>query len=178
MLILETERTILSPFNKEDFQEIIQMYLEPDSNQFVPPLQNKSIDEYRALLQQKLLKNNHPKGHGIWTIREKDSGKFIGTANLNIQKILQVTHLGAHLARAAWGKGYATEVLSRLRDYALLDLKLALIYALVDEQHLVSKNMLTKIGMKYIKTIELYEIQVELYKYGIRHFESVSDTIL
>lgn len=168
MLHLETERTILTPLKEEDFQAIIQMYLEPDSNKFVPPLQNKSAAEYRVLLQQKLLKNNQPKGHGIWTVREKGSDNFIGTANLNIQKILQVTHLGVHLACATWGKGYATEILSRLRDYALLDLKLPLIYALVDEQHLISKNMLTKIGMSYIETIELYNVQVELYKLKLK----------
>lgn len=163
MLNLETERTILSPFTKEDFQEIILMYLEPDSNQFVPPLQNKSIDEYRALLEQKLLKNNHPKGHGIWTIREKGSQKFIGTANLNIQKVLQLTHLGAHLARAAWGKGYATEVLLVLKEYAFQTLKLPKVYALVDERHHASKNMLTKIGLQPAKTMELYGIKVVIY---------------
>jgi RimJ/RimL family protein N-acetyltransferase len=165
MLILETERTILSPLKKEDFQEIIQMYLEPESNKFVPPLQNKTKEEYRLLLQQKLLKNNQPKGHGIWTIREKSNDKFIGTANLNIQKMLQLTHLGAHLVHGFWGKGYATEVLSRLKDYALSTVKIPVLHALVDEQHHVSKKMLVKIGMSYSETIKLYDVPIELYQF-------------
>lgn len=164
MRTLQTERTILSPLKEGDFKNIIEMYFEPDSNKFVPPLQNKSVAEYQALLQQKLLKNDQPKGHGIWTIREKDSEEFIGTANLNIQKTLQIRHLGAHLARAAWGKGYATEVLLRLKDYALDDLHLESISALVDSQHYNSKKMLTKIGMQYFETIELYAAQIEIYK--------------
>lgn len=164
MLILETERTILSPLKEEDFQAIIQMYLEPDSNKFIPPLQNKSAEEYQAFLQKRVLKNNHPKGHGVWVIRKKGTQEFIGTANLNILEALQLTHLGTHLTRAAWGKGYATEVLNTLSHYGLQTLKLSAIHALVDAQNQASKNMLVKIGMNYLKMIELYGVPVALYR--------------
>lgn len=164
MLTLQTERSSLTPLKEADFQEIISMYLEPDSNKFVPPLQNKNAAEYLILLQKKVQKNNQPKGHGVWTIRTNDSQEFIGTANLNIQEILQLTHLGAHLKRAAWGKGYATEVLSILRDYALQTLKLPNIHALVDAQNHASKNMLLKIGLQYTETVELYAVPVALYR--------------
>lgn len=163
MLTLQTERTILSPLEENDFKDIILMYLEPDSNKFVPPLQNKSVEEYQALLQKKAAKNNHPQGHGLWTIRTKDTAEFIGTTNLNVQESLQLTHLGAHLARAAWGKGYATEVLTAVRDYAFEHLQLESIAALVDRQHHASKNMLTKIGMRYEKTVHLYGIEAAIY---------------
>lgn len=165
MLALETERTILTPLKEADFQAIISMYFEPDSNKFIPPLQNKSIEEYQAFLQKKVLKNNQPKGHGMWTIRLKDTQEFIGTVNLNILEVLQLTHLGAHLARAAWGKGYATEVLNILSHHGLKTLKLPTIHALVEEQNHASKNMLGKIGMSYFKTIELYDTQVMLYRF-------------
>lgn len=164
MQILNTERTILSPIEENDFLEIIQMYLEPDSNTFVPPLQNKSKKEYQTLLQKKVQQNNQPLGHGVWVIRTKDTQEFIGTVNLNIQSILKITHLGAHLKRAVWGKGYATEVLQVLKDFALQILKLPKIYALVDERHHASKSMLTKIGMVYLETQTLYDIQVEIYQ--------------
>lgn len=164
MQSLQTQRTILSPLTESDFDEIIQMYLEPDSNKFVPPLQDKTIEEYQLLLQEKIQKNNRPVGHGIWVIRTIETEGFVGTVNLNTQAILQVTHLGAHLKRNAWGKGYATEVLQVLRDYALQTLKLPQIYALVDEQHHASKKMLIKIGMEYEKTIQLYGIDVEVYQ--------------
>jgi RimJ/RimL family protein N-acetyltransferase len=165
MLILETERTILTPLKEEDFQAIISMYLEPDSNKFIPPLQNKSAEEYQAFLQKRILKNNHPKGHGVWVIRTKETQEFIGTANLNILEALQLTHLGAHLAQAAWGKGYATEVLSTVSHYGLQTLELSAIHALVDEQNQASKNMLVKIGMSYFETIELFGVQVMLYRF-------------
>jgi len=165
MLILETERTILSPLKEEDFQAIISMYLEPDSNKFIPPLQNKSAEEYQDFLQKKILKNDHPKGHGVWVIRLKETQEFIGTANLNLLEALQLTHLGAHLARATWGKGYATEVLHSLSHYGLKTLELSAVHALVEEQNHASKNMLKKIGMSYFETIELYGTQVMLYRF-------------
>jgi len=164
MLTLQTKRTTLTPLKEDDFEAIIQMYFEADSNKFVPPLQNKSIAEYQALLQKKILHNNHPKGHGVWAIRLKDTQEFIGTANLNIQEVLELTHLGVHLTRATWGKGYATETLKALKDYALEILELPEVYALVDAQNLASKNMLAKIGMSYIEIVELYGLRIELYK--------------
>lgn len=165
MLALETERTILTPLKEADFQAIILMYFEPDSNKFIPPLQNKSIEEYQAFLQKKVLQGNHSKELGMWTIRLKDTQEFIGTASLNILEVLQLTHLGAHLARAAWGKGYATEVLKILSHHGLKTLKLSTIHALVEEEHHASKNMLVKIGMSYYKTIDLYGVQVALYRF-------------
>jgi RimJ/RimL family protein N-acetyltransferase len=164
MLTLQTERTILTPLKEEDFKDIVQMYLEPDSNKFIPPLQDKNAADYQAFLQKKITKNNHPQGHGLWTIRRKGSNEFIGTTNLNILELLQLTHLGAHLVRSAWGKGYATEVLSTLRDYALQILKLTEIHALLDEQNHASKNILAKIGMHYVETIELHGIKAAIYK--------------
>jgi len=53
MQTLHTKRTTLTPLKQEDFQDIIQIYLEPDSNKFIPPLQNKSAEEYQVFLQKK-----------------------------------------------------------------------------------------------------------------------------
>ena len=50
MLTLQTERTILTPLKEEDFKDIVQMYLEPDSNKFIPPLQDKNAAQKQVVV--------------------------------------------------------------------------------------------------------------------------------
>lgn len=163
MLNLTTTRTEIRPLDPNDFPEIISMYQEPNSNEFIPPLQQKTEVEYLDFLQKKSTVNHKSKGLGFWTIRANFTAEFIGTTNLNNFEALQLIHLGVHLKRSFWGKGYASEVMAAIRDYGFQQLQLPQIYGIVSPQHLVSKKMLERAGLRYQKTMQLHNNTVELY---------------
>lgn len=167
MQTLTTNRTILTPLQESDFEEIIEMYFEPDSNQYVPPLLNKDRATYLERLTKKIVPNTQPKGLGFWTVRDKNNHTFLGTANLNIMEVLQITHVGCHLSRKIWGQGYGSELIQCLVQYGLQDLKLPVIYGIVSPAHLASKKMLRKAGLEYDKTIELYDEALDLFKISL-----------
>ena len=55
--------------------------------------------------------------------------------------------LGYTLARAAWGKGYATELGRALVDYAFGVLRVPRVVAQVEPGNAASRHVLTKLGM-------------------------------
>ena len=167
MQILITNRAILTPLQKSDFEEIIDMYFEPDSNQYIPPLLNKDRASYLEFLTKKITHNSQPKGLGFWVVRDTNDHSFLGTANLNVMEVLQITHVGCHLSRRIWGQGYGSELVQCLVQYGLQDLKLPVIYGIVSPAHHASKKMLRKAGLDYDKTIDLHGQAVDLFKINL-----------
>ena len=80
-MILETTRTTITPLAKSDIPEIMEMYHEPDSNKFIPPLLDKNEDYYIDFLNKKIEYNKNE--IGFWTVRHTTDNAFIGTVNLN-----------------------------------------------------------------------------------------------
>jgi len=161
--ILTTKRCKITPLITSDFEDILNMYHEPDSNTYIPPLLNKTDQEYLDFLTMKVETNNHPKGLGFWTVRELETQKFIGTANLNVLDVLKITHMGCHLSKAVWGQGFATEIMAAMCDYGLNDLGLPTVYGICSVGHVVSKKMLLRTGLVYDKTVQLRGEDVEVF---------------
>jgi len=86
-------------------------------------------------------------------IIEKKTGRIIGHCGIlekdidgrNEHEIVYV------LARSAWGRGLATEVVSALKDYAFDELGLMRVVALIDKDNLKSERVATKVGLSYEK---------------------------
>ena len=140
------------------------MYLEPDSNKFIPPLRNKSPEEYKDFLSGKIKNNNNSEGLGFWAVRTKENNRLIGTANLNRLKVLNLVHTGIHLRRADWNKGFASEIISELLDYGFNTLKLSEIHGICSSGHIVSEKMLIKAGLVFQETILLNGEAAGIYK--------------
>lgn len=100
-------------------------------------------------------------GIGRWAVVEKKSGNCIGWSGLKLVKEPINNHidfydLGYRFLPAYWGKGYATEAALASVDYGFNTLKATSIYAIADERNQDSKNVITKVGLKYIESF-LYE---------------------
>jgi len=160
---LNTKRTKLYSLATEDFDELLAMYQEPDSNKFIPPLRDKTPTEQLAFLHLKIKQNQANNGLGTWSIRTKDQQQLIGTANVNEFPPLNFIHLGIHLRRSVWGQGYATEIVKTLKDYALNDLKIKQIHAVVSVEHHASRKMLEKAGLVYQKEVAFGEDIIAVY---------------
>ena len=50
-----------------------------------------------------------PDGYGSWPLFERESGALVGAVLLKPLPEAEEIEVGWHLARAAWGNGYATE---------------------------------------------------------------------
>ena len=91
---------------------------------------------------------------------EKDTNNFIGWCGLKLVKELTNKHinyydLGYRLNKTYWGKGLGTEAAKATVDYGFHNMKLKAIYAIADSQNSASKNIIQKVGLKYINTFKL-----------------------
>ena len=160
-MILSTSRTISTPLDKEDFDSLIEMYLEPDSNKYVKPLKDKSIEFYRDFLNKKLSQNEI--SVGFWVVRSKTTKDIIGTINLNFFEPIGAYHIGCHLKRENWNKGLATELLLNLMTYGIKKKSLDKIYGVVEKDNQISKQLLKRIGLHYISDKEILGSSLEIY---------------
>ncbi|WP_421753038.1 GNAT family N-acetyltransferase [Croceimicrobium sp.] len=158
--MINSERCQFRLLSREDFPAILAMYAEPDSNKYIRPLREKSLEEYQVFLEAKVKNNQRGQGY-FFSVFAAEA--FIGTANFNYFEALKLEHVGVHLARAAWNKGYGTEILIRLKDLALEQGRNE-IHALVEEGNKASISMLEKSGFDLKDRLYLKGDQLRIYK--------------
>jgi [ribosomal protein S5]-alanine N-acetyltransferase len=98
------------------------------------------------------------RGFGPYAVMKKDSPELIGYCGLflfpEIDGYSEV-EIGYRLGRATWGNGYATEAAAAVRDFALHDLHLQRLIALIDPDNSASLRVAQKLGMQYEKDVML-----------------------
>ena len=159
---LVSERVTFTPLRREDFEEILAMYDEPDTAKYILPLQNKDQAFYLNFLEGKIASNKSLVG--FWTVRNSADNTFIGTANLNKFQHRDITHVGCHLSREFWGQGFGFEVMNFLKNYGVEQRGMPEVYGLVQEGHNASKHLMMKMGFKLIEQIHL-EVPLNIFRF-------------
>ena len=92
------------------------------------------------------------RGYGPWAVVEKASGDVIGYCgpfyypDVNGRPEIEI---GYRLARACWGRGYATEAVGAVRDYAFDVVGLTRLIALIDPANVASIRVAQKAGLRH-----------------------------
>lgn len=151
--VLRTERLILKQLNYTHIQSIYE-YQSNKSNfihvdmpiytslsdafNYVAKM-NEGIDSYRWL---------------IWGICLKESETLIGTISIwNLDEEENIAELGYGLFPQFRGKGYMTETLKLIEQYALFTMKLDCLQAYTAKSNLESIRLLEHLEFDYLKTI-------------------------
>jgi RimJ/RimL family protein N-acetyltransferase len=118
--MLETPRLLLRPFTESDAEHLFALDGDPEVMRYIGPFQLSSVDAYRELIRERFLPYYQHEGLGFWPAIEKATGDFIGWFHLRPALDYRFAaeagygdgdlDLGYRLKRAAWGKGYATEM--------------------------------------------------------------------
>ena len=161
--ILTTQNFTLSPLKRSEFEELMVMYLEPDSNKYVRPLQNKSKEDYLALFERKLIQNQSETGHGFWVIRRSQNQEFVGTCNLNELHGTSWLQMGCHLRKEYWNKGVASEVCQRILEYGFDELGVAEIFGIFEPENSASRKLCTKLGFTFDRYDTFMDQKIELH---------------
>jgi RimJ/RimL family protein N-acetyltransferase len=90
-------------------------------------------------------------GFGLWTIRLRATGDFVGDCGLTLQDVEGTTEVevGYHVRADLQGRGYATEAAAACREYALQELGLSRLIAIIDPDNRASLRVAEKIGLRF-----------------------------
>jgi RimJ/RimL family protein N-acetyltransferase len=97
------------------------------------------------------LKLEQPGTPGEWlqfAIESKETGALVGDCALKVEEDGRQAEVGFTLSHEHQGKGYASEAVSRLLDYAFGQLDLHGVYAITDQENAPSMALLERLGMR------------------------------
>jgi ribosomal-protein-alanine N-acetyltransferase len=167
---IETDRLIIKSNQEVDLEALAALWADPNVTCYMGGPRN--YEEILRILREDAQVNPQP-AFDLWPVIEKETGHIIGTGGIldkdidgsNQYEIIYV------LAKSAWGKGFATELASSLKDYAFNELGLKRVTALIDPDNLKSERVATKIGLKHEKdtvrpngkNMRLFALNIEDY---------------
>ena len=102
-------------------------------------------------------------GYGFWAIVEKASGRIAGAVILKPLPGHPEIEVGWHLARRAWGNGYATEAGRAAIEYGFETLGLRRIVAVVNPANTRSLAVCRRLGMRHEGRTRAYDLELELF---------------
>lgn len=95
-------------------------------------------------------------GFGMWALETRDTGELVGFTGLQVPRFRvtwmedraqPVVEVGWRLARAAWGRGYATEAGRASLDHAFAALALPEVVSFTTVGNLRSQAVMQRLGM-------------------------------
>ncbi len=168
-VFLETERIVLRRFTEADVDNLFQLDSDPDVMSFLsggPPTPRDVIKH--DILPGMLRYYERGDRYGYWAAIEKATGDFLGWFHFRPAEGASPdeAELGYRLRKAAWGKGYGTEVSRALISKGFAELGVRRVVASTYEDNIGSRRVMEKAGMTLVRTYHLTP-QEQLEMYGI-----------
>ena len=151
MSTVETERLVFKLYTDQDKEDFLRLLTDPLVMRYVE--KGPLTAEQAEVLWTRLIDDFYPKGvDTIWAVFAKDNGRFVGNASLRPRPERQKDwEIGYYLRPEEWGKGFATEIASRLVRFGLETAGLREVFATVDKENLASINVLKKSGLEFFR---------------------------
>ncbi|VEP15725.1 putative acetyltransferase [Hyella patelloides LEGE 07179] len=169
MIIAETSRLILRHFTPNDVDALIPILGEPEVMRY-------SIDGVKTRFQithflDRVLDYYWQYNFSLYAVIEKDTKQLIGFCGLlpwKFEAKIEI-EIAYRLATAYWGKGFATEAATAVRDHAWQKLGIKNLFCIIAPENRRSIRVAQKLGMIYQKDAVVYGLKVKIYR--VSHYE-------
>ncbi|MEM9632947.1 MAG: GNAT family N-acetyltransferase [Pseudomonadota bacterium] len=173
-ILLKTDRLQVLPFEEADFPLLLDLHSDPEVNRYHSPgPMPMAPEEVRERL------NNYVQSHrqlGIskWKLETLD-GEFVGRAGFSWQKDPAGFELGYSLKKAAWGRGYATEIATALVRWFFRETDQDHLLAYAISEHSASLRVMEKAGLRYWLEMEKHGCPCTFYRVDRSEFDEFLD---
>ncbi|MFO7537497.1 MAG: GNAT family N-acetyltransferase [Chloroflexota bacterium] len=151
MLILESKRLILRPFQDADIEAFSAYRSDPDIARYQswePPV---TLEQATRFVND--MKHARPGVQGEWyqwAVERKAAAGLIGDCAFQIMAPdPRQAEIGFTFAPAYQGQGFAAEAVSRLLDYLFGDLNLHRVVAITDAENRAAARLLERLGLRH-----------------------------
>jgi RimJ/RimL family protein N-acetyltransferase len=168
---IETARLRLYPPRIEDLEARLAMDRDPEVMRFIRPVP-EDAEAQRRDIRGRILQP--PRG-ALWHVEERAASSaggpgFIGWCGVFPLQDSGLMEIGYRFARAAWGRGLATEAAAAALDYGFRKLELDPIVAVSDPDNAASHNVLRKIGLRAAGTERHYDLDLPFFELSREDF--------
>lgn len=154
--ILETERLTLRPFKEEDATEVFECWeSDPDVAKYMFWTSHNDIEKTKEWIAFELGQIEKPDWFRF-ALELKDTNELIGTALIYYEEEVECWEIGYNLGKKYWGKGYTTEAMRTVINFAKAELNLTQIVGRYAKENPASGKVMDKLGFTCEKDI-LYE---------------------
>lgn len=148
---LETDRLVLGLAGREDYIRLRDLVADPQVQRFLGPApENPTADMFSRTLRAAGSWQLY--GYGMFLVREKASGEFIGQAGVfhslrGFGKGLDdVPEAGWMFAQKHWGKGYALEAMTAALDWFDGTQQQPRVACMIDPENTASVRLAARLG--------------------------------
>ena len=156
-----TERLVMREWTSSDIDPFFQMCSDSEVMRYFPTVM--TYDEC-ALFIDRVSQRHKEDGFGLWAVEAEGSfAGFTGLARATFSTAFTpCVEVGWRLASWAWGKGYATEAMTAILDWADAQ-ALGEIRCIIDTGNTASHNVAGKLG--FTKFAESHDVIGDLFIY-------------
>jgi RimJ/RimL family protein N-acetyltransferase len=165
---LETERLVLRPISMDDLDLLAEFHTDPETMRYIGGGVTLELEQSRASVER-LVGSFAAHGFGQLGVVRKEDDAFMGRCGLLVWdpeswtpvRLPDATgpveiEVGYLLGRDYWGHGYATEAATAVRDWALENLDLERLIALIQPGNERSAAVARKLGMEPDGEVEIF----------------------
>jgi RimJ/RimL family protein N-acetyltransferase len=145
---LRTARLLLRPWRDADVPAFVRMSADPAVMEFLPDLPDRAAAEAWVA---RVREHWRRQGFGYWVVARPGADELVGVVGL--ARVAYEAHftpaveIAWRLARAHWGRGYATEAARAALDYGFGRLGLDQIVAVTVPANWRSRRVMERLGM-------------------------------
>jgi RimJ/RimL family protein N-acetyltransferase len=155
---------VIRSFTMQDAQALHErVFGDAEAMKFIPRGASPSLDRTRASVER-FMRHERENGFGLWAVELKETGELIGDCGLFlVQGVGPEIEVAYHFGKQWWNKGYATEAAIACLAYGFKECGLAEIIAICFPEHLASRRVMEKAGMKYLGPARYYDLDLVKY---------------
>ena len=166
MPVLQTARLTLERFTTDDAEFVLALLNEPSFLQFIGDRGVRTLDDARRYIVDGPLTSYERFGFGLYAVRLTGGVDPIGMCGLLRRETLDAPDIGFAFSPAYWGNGYARESATAVLAYAVRDLGITRLLAIVSPGNIASIAVLEALGMRFQGMQRLAPGDRDVHVYG------------
>ncbi|APD06148.1 ribosomal-protein-alanine N-acetyltransferase [Flavobacteriaceae bacterium UJ101] len=163
----ETDRLVLKPTTLEDAEFVLKLLNSPKWIKNIGERNVKSIKDAQNYINKKMTPQLERLGYSNYTVIRKSDGAKLGSCGLYDRDGIDGVDIGFAFFPEYEKKGYAYESASKIKEIAFSQFNIKKISGITIEENISSQKLLEKLGLKFIKIIQLANDPEKLLLYEI-----------
>lgn len=163
----QTTRLLIEPLTIHNAADLLELMNTPKWIKNIGDRNVHTVATAEAYITKKITPQFERLGYGNYKVTRKSDGQFLGNCGLYDRPGLEGVDIGFAFLPAYEKKGYAFEAAQKLRDEGFTQFGIETISAITIPSNHGSQKLLEKLGLSFVKMIQLPGEDEELMFYQI-----------